>query len=135
MRSTFNFGLSSLTRISSACEACVSYAEACHATANASPSGRALHQPLLRGWKSCAQGMSFVAVHASHLIGPVQVEGVLYKLYSTLVVRQSVAFRELLSILTLDKEEGRSDDKPIELAGISASDFDCLMDYLWMDFS
>jgi hypothetical protein len=59
-----------------------------------------------------------------------QVENDLFRVHRYFFIRESVVFRDMLSIPVSDKaREGDSDDKPITLEGIKSNDFRALM---WM---
>ncbi|TFY78530.1 hypothetical protein EWM64_g5478 [Hericium alpestre] len=61
----------------------------------------------------------------------VQVGGILYRLFASMLARNSDVFADLFSIPPTDDPEGITDDKPIKLAMIPVFDFECLMDFLF----
>jgi hypothetical protein len=63
-----------------------------------------------------------------------QVENDLFRVHRYFFIRESVVFRDMLSIpAPSDKaREGDSDDKPIILEGIKSDDFRALM-WMWYD--
>jgi BTB/POZ domain len=62
-----------------------------------------------------------------------QVENDLFRVHRYFFIRESVVFRDILSIpVTSDKREGDSDDNPIILEGIRSNDFKSLL-WMWYD--
>ena len=65
----------------------------------------------------------------THATSQLLASNVLYRLPSSYLCLDSGCFESMLSLHPPDIEEGRTDQKPLEIPGITNEEFECFLDF------